>query len=419
MSKDSSIKVFAENTSGTRPANAIPVWIDNISAIGGGGGNPEVESYVTTNSGKIDDVCSTVQTNSASFDTFYIYPGKTTNKEVSENSGKNMKLYNSANNSYLDYAGKITYSNYSIFNFKGISGTQDNYNTLQHLRVRVYPNATSACSVYQTTSVDLLNSNSTVNYAQTAYYDSNGNSLAQTNSTLTALNQFVQTNSASWGGGGSTGTSIPLRTSLQSSDEYGSQNTNYYLSSDGSTFVFTAYDEGWAPADLIINGNNYSWSYNNGRWEIQHSIYGQESVGLGMAVGVQYSGQDIIPNIPVDKVSTALNKVEVSNNNGSITGNITLYDQWNFSLITSSFTGSWTGYIPTSYNGNTVSYYRVDAGAEYYGNDYSYTIDIYSEAKSNINSADVFPSTNNLSQGNTYKLCWNTNYGGLYWDNSI
>ena len=31
MSKESSIKVFAENASGTRPANAIPVWIDNIS----------------------------------------------------------------------------------------------------------------------------------------------------------------------------------------------------------------------------------------------------------------------------------------------------------------------------------------------------------------------------------------------------
>lgn len=43
MSKESSIKVFAENASGTRPANAIPVWIDNISAIGGssptGGGS--------------------------------------------------------------------------------------------------------------------------------------------------------------------------------------------------------------------------------------------------------------------------------------------------------------------------------------------------------------------------------------------
>lgn len=41
MSKESSIKVFAENASGTRPANAIPVWIDNISAIGDGGGSHE------------------------------------------------------------------------------------------------------------------------------------------------------------------------------------------------------------------------------------------------------------------------------------------------------------------------------------------------------------------------------------------
>ena len=413
MSKDSSIKVFAENTSGTRPANAIPVWIDNISAIGGGGGgNPEVESYVTTNSGKIDDVCSTVQTNSASFDTFYIYPGKTTNKEISENSGKDLKLYNSSSNTYLDYAGKATYPNYAIFNFKGISGTQDNFNTLQHLRVRVYPNATSACSVYQTTSVDLLNSNSTVNYAETAYYDSNGNSLAQTNNTLTALNQFVQNNSASWGGGSPTGASIPLRTTLQESCQDGYRTTNYYLSSDGSTFVFTTYDEGYQPADLIIGGNNYSWSYNydNGRWEIQHSIYGQESVKLNMHVGLQYSGQDIIHGLPDSQISTALNKVEVFNSYGSIVGDIYLYNQWGSDRI--SFTGSWTGYIPTSFNGNTITSYSVRT---YEGNDYSYTIDIYSEAESNINSANVFPSTNNLDQYTTYYLGWNANNGGLQW----
>lgn len=38
MSKNSSVKVFAENVGDTnpRPVNNIPVWIENISAIGGG-----------------------------------------------------------------------------------------------------------------------------------------------------------------------------------------------------------------------------------------------------------------------------------------------------------------------------------------------------------------------------------------------
>lgn len=61
MSKDSSIKVFAENASGTRPANAIPVWIDNISAIGGGGGGG--------GSGGDEEVNTLVHSNSATWNT--------------------------------------------------------------------------------------------------------------------------------------------------------------------------------------------------------------------------------------------------------------------------------------------------------------------------------------------------------------
>ena len=137
-----------------KPNGVGSVWIENASAFSGGGGgsggNPEVESYVTSNSGKIDNVCTTYQSNSANYltahqnipsakwedasdcvqtnsanwaggasDTFYIYPGKTTDKEISENSGKDLKLYNSANNVFLDFAGKSTYGNsYTIFSFK-------------------------------------------------------------------------------------------------------------------------------------------------------------------------------------------------------------------------------------------------------------------------------------------------------------
>lgn len=65
MSKNSSIKVFAENVGDTnpRPVNDIPVWIENVSAIGGGGGG-DIPSEV---SGKWEDASDCVQTNSASW----------------------------------------------------------------------------------------------------------------------------------------------------------------------------------------------------------------------------------------------------------------------------------------------------------------------------------------------------------------
>lgn len=458
-----------------KPNGVGSVWIENIDALtpsgGGGAGDVEVNTLVHTNSASWDTVTNKLDTtafssvsgtfltahqdlsnyattadlaskqdtltfgydeqnkisainNSAiaggqgNSDTFIIIPGTTTNKEVSENSGKNMLLYMSGSNEYLPYAGKTSYSNYSIFSFKNLSGTQSNYNYANHVRMNIWPASTSACTLRDTNSVSLLDTNSTVNQASTAYYDGDGNSLAQTHYDLTALNSFVQSNSASWGqgGGGSTGASIPLRINYQVSEEYGNKYTNYYLSSDGSTFLFTAYDEGYTPTDLIINGNNYSWSYNNGRWEIEHSINGQESVDLIQA-GLQYSGQDIIQSIPMNNISAALNKVIVNTTNGSITGSITLYDQNNSNLTISSFTGNWSGYIPSSYNGYTVASYNVDAGAEYYGNDYGFSIDVYSEANggSTVASGDVFPPTNNLDPYTTYYLGWNANNGGLGW----
>lgn len=66
MSKESSIKVYAENFSGSdKPVNAIPVWIENASAIsGGGGGGGSIPSDV---SGKWEDASDCVQTNSGTW----------------------------------------------------------------------------------------------------------------------------------------------------------------------------------------------------------------------------------------------------------------------------------------------------------------------------------------------------------------
>lgn len=354
-----------------------------------------------------------------SSDAFYIYPGTTTNKEVADNSGKDMYLYHSGSNTYLKYAGKTTYSTYAIFNFKTISGTQYNFNTLVNARVNIYPNSTSACKINTTQSVTLLDTGSTVNYAYTAYMDSNGNTLSDTHDSVTALSSFVANNSGSWGGGGGdTGTSIPLRIDYQFNEQYGQTYTSYILSSDGSNFLFTARDEGYTPSDLTISGTNYQWTYNNGRWEIPYQINGQESIQWYTNVGLQYSEQNIIDSLPTNFISTAINKVVVNNNMGSITGNINLHPQnMGATYLYTGFTGSWSGEIPTSFNNTPISSYDITVGPEYYGNDYTYVIGAYSEAGgTTINSADVFPSTDNLQPGTTYRLCWNTYNGGLYWE---
>lgn len=341
--------------------------------------------------------------------TFTIISGVTTNKEVAENSGKGLLFRDGQGYTYT-LAGKTTYSNYAIYDFRAMTAN----NTCKQCRVKVYPTAESATTAYTTGYATMLTTNDNVSYANTAYTainDEYGRSIA-------GLYDFVSQNSGSWtGGGGDTGTSIPLRIDYRVSEQYGDgQNTSYSLSSSGANFVFTAYDQGYQPNDLLINGNNYSWSYNNGRWEIQHPINGQESIQWSDYIGLQYNGQDIIANLPTNQMSTALNKVVVNTLNGSITGNISVRYQGSTMSYT-SFTGSWSGEIPTSYNGMPITAYDVNAGPEYYGNDYAYVIGAYSEAGGTaINSADVFPSTDNLQQGTTYRLCWNTNYGGLYWE---
>ena len=217
-----------------------------------------------------------VQSNSAQWgqgggasDTFYIYPGKTTDKEISENSGKDLKLYNSANNVFLDFAGKSTLQNYTMFSFKEITGTQSNQNTLQHFRLRVYPNATSACKVFDKNTVSLLDSNSTANYAntaQTAYFDAGGRDLAQTHDDLTALNQFVQSNSANWGGGSSPSVDnkILFYKNYSYDPSYGSQNNESLVSGATELYFEASVDSQLGtPSEIVFyrNGGEIGRAY--------------------------------------------------------------------------------------------------------------------------------------------------------------
>lgn len=460
MSKESSIKVFAENARGTRPANAIPVWVDNISAIGGGGsgsgGNPEVESYVTDNSGKIDSVCTTYQSNSANYltahqtipsakwedasdcvqtnsanwaggvsDTFYIYPGKTTDKEISENSGKDLKLYNSANNVFLDFAGKSTLPNYTIFNFKEITGTQYNQNTLQHLRLKVYPNATSACKVFDTNTTNLLDSNTHVNQALTAYYDAGGNSLAETRSELNILNSFVQSNSANWEGGSAHAGEGVLFHFYHSNDPI-NESKSYYSWVSGATelyFEATVESHQGLPNDVIITRHgdeigraywtqvssdayydHFTASYINsdgGEIQIQNMGYMCDVSANGAKTDAFYQGYYIC--------STG-DKVKFNVQGYNVTGQIYGYLHGESTPLT-SFTGNLTDFTAKGYD-KYQPYIHEENG----NNSYSYELSAeFGAGGSTVASGDVFPPTNNLDPYSTYYLGWNANNGGLFW----
>lgn len=423
-----------------KPNGVGSVWIENASAFtpsggGGEGGNPEVESYVTNNSGKIDDVCSTVQTNSASWssapnDTFYIYPGKTTDKEISENSGKDMKLYNSANNIYLDYAGKSTYSNYAILSFKEVTGTQGNQNTVQHLRLRVYPAATSACKVYDTTSVNLLDSNSTVDYANTAYFDGNGNNLTQTYSDLTALNQFVQSNSANWEGGSSPagGEGVLFHSHYSYDANYGSQSQNSWVSGATELYFEASIDsQQGTPSEVVITrygseigrvywnqvssdgyNNYYSASYNNadgGEIELQNN--GPDYDCYVSANGAKtYAFKQGSYDCSTDKAVKF--NIQGYNFQGMIEG----WLNGGYTPLT-SFTGSLTDFTAKGYDRYVTQISMEDSNNSYY---YDLSAD-FGEGGSTVASSDVFPPTNNLDPYSTYYLGWNANNGGLFWYN--
>ena len=380
-----------------------------------------------------------VQSNSAQWaegggvsDTFYIYPGKTTDKEISENSGKDLKLYNSANNVFLDFAGKSTLSKYTMFSFKEITGTQANQNTVQHLRLRVYPNATSACKVYDTNTVNLLDSNSTVSTAQTAYYDGNGNSLTQTHSELTALNSFVQSNSANWGGGSSPtgGDKVLFYKNYSYDPNYGSQNSDTFVSGATEMYFEAAVDSQQStPSEIVIyrNGNEIGRAYwsqvsSDGTYNYLTASYNNADGGVIQIPnnnGTNYSNFYVSANgvktlvLYQDSYDCETYKEVKFNINGfNIVGQINGWLQGSITPLT-SFTGGLTDFTAKGYD-------KYDTNITYEDSNNSYNYNLSAEFGGNgstVTSGDVFPPTNNLDPYTTYYLSWNANNGGLHWYN--
>jgi hypothetical protein len=356
--------------------------------------------------------------------TFYIIPGTTTNKEVAENSGKDMRLYNSAYGTYLDYAGKKDYSNYSILNFKGVRGNDSNYRYLTNSDVIIYPSAESACTIHYTSNNTIFVNNEPAHTAETAYYDSYGNSLADTHNGLTSLTQFIQTNSGDWGGGsGPTGenNSVLLKKHYEYWDSTINEN-NYISGASQLDFTCTQYNYmSNPPQDIIItnNGSEVGRVYWTQFSSDGYNYYYSGSVNglptntlLGFITGGQFgdcrmSANDISVGFPyfTDAMcSTSTNaKFNVQGNN--ISG--VIYGEGELT----SFTGNLTDFTA---KGN--EHYGWNISPQVPGSTFNYDVsaEFGGAGGSTVTSGDVLPP-GPTGTNNTYVLAWNE-YNGLFWD---
>lgn len=354
MSKDSSIKVFAENASGTRPANAIPVWIDNISAIGGGGGSDFDPTYM---SAQIDN-----------------------------------KLNKS----------EISFRKWGVDYVTAISGKE--------LSARYAATAQYA------------------NTASTATYDDNGNYLSQTYSDLTALNQFVQSNSANWGqGGGGEADVTPL--GLWLGYEY---STPKAINNTNNTYSITLRNTEWEEPSLVYyDGNSYNWNGTNGDWYIDlTTIYPNDTISnlpYNDAYETKFTVMEFTNTNTQEKysanisINTNENTRSLSVNNSacvvSAMGQVASYHVDYFDGMGGHLVSSWYG----TYDWTSGGFSNSQAQTFYLGaseaSDSTAYIGFAGAAGSTVASSDVFPPTNNLSPGATYYLGWNANNGGLQWFN--
>lgn len=264
------------------------------------------------------------------------------------------------------------------------------------------------------------------NIATTAIYDENGNNLTYTYNNLTALNEFVRSNSASWGQGGGGGADIaPL--GLWLGFEY------YYpkaINNTNNAYSITLRNTQWEePQSIYYEGNSYNWNGTNGDWYIDlTTIYHNDMIGnlpYNDAYETNFTVMEFTNTNSQEKysanisINTNENTKSLSVNNSacvvSARGQVASYHVDYFDGMGGYLVSSWQG----TYDYTSGGFTNSQATTFYLGvsdaSDSTAYIGFAVEAGSTVASGDVFPPTNNLYPYITYYLGWNANNGGLQW----
>lgn len=372
MSKNSGIgHVWAANVGEDgRPNGVGPVWIENISAIGGGGGG-SIPSEV---SGKWEDASNCVESNSASWaggtsltgdaqgavDKVYAYSGKMENA-ITKNDGFNQAI-TSTNGRKVEF-GVGGWPGISVYRSNGVNTTSAHF-TSNEIRFRDKRNGVE---VVQTLNLDDINNLKSASagggsselsskldasavgfrtyygqtyvsgisgkqvsaryaysadnagnavesqYALTAYYDENGNNVTAGKDAWNTVNA----NSANWAGGGGGEGSLPNLLFYYNyvwHDVSNSQITN--IDTKPAQIKFVVEHPGQQPNDVTIDGNTYSFvTDDNIKWYINATLNG------GSYVLIKSTFQDAVDN-EQDGVSAVIGDVsaKVNTENDSTEG---------------------------------------------------------------------------------------------------
>lgn len=358
MSKDSSIKVFAENVGDTnpRPVNNIPVWIENVSAIGGGGEPVNM-------SAKLD--ASAVGFYKDYYGTYYVsgISGKQLSAERARRAEVcgNADIANTANYAYT--AEKDSYGNYLT----------DTYYSIQNLSSFVQNNSANWGGsgptgdsgkilfhkyYYYDPSNGTQNVHSYVSGVRDLFFEAGVNRSLGTPNEMIVLSEGYEVGRVYW--------------TQTSSDEF----TNYYTAT---------YTNSYGEIEFSNNGfSTYSFCRMSANG-IKTDTFNQ----------VNYSS-DTQTNV----------KLNITGSN--VTGNILGYDG-NDQIGLTSYTGTLSNFTANGYfSYENMSYYET-FGSYYY--DLSAE---FGNGGSTVTSGDVLPP-GPTGTGNTYALCWN-DANGLFWD---
>ena len=474
MSKESSIKVYAENFSGSdKPVNAIPVWIENASAIsGGGGGGGSIPSNV---SGKWEDASDCVQTNSANWtlpsafkvdDDGQAY--KIENGSVSSIPTPTAQPSNNSREYSKNDLLRVNYSSYSTSLMWKLDTEYDvHMNTSSVDLTTVQNTAWDTATKLSVTSTDWMQQNPSIYYVYTGTVETpyllSGSDVTKWNNAANRVQsdsanyisvsgtmanysghwqngaddvsynvmphtaswdeatQLVQSNSASWTGGDA---KVLFHKYHSYDPSTGATNTNN-VSGVNDLYFECCVMSNVQPQYLSIN--QFGFEYTRVYWT-QVSSDGSETYYSGSCnildknseydiTGGSYnwcymSANGCKTNLDLDQVRCTTDSVMKFNVNGyNITGFIGGNDGHGTTQLT-SFTGGLSDFTAKGYE-------RYDFSVSYedYNNAFNYDWSAeFNNGGSTVTSGDVFPPTTGLTQGSKYYLAWNTNNGGLYWE---